>query len=63
MNNKEEFNPTVLKRMVEGGMSQAAIARHFGLSIPTVRKYLRLCGIKERQPGGRRPLLQLEVER
>lgn len=62
MENMEKFNAENLRGMIEAGERQSDIAKFFGISIQTVRKYLRLFEIDERQPSGRKPLIKHEEQ-
>ena len=59
MRNMERFTPDEIKRMVGSGMRRGDIAQFFSLSVPSVRKYMRLMGVEGKQPGGRKPLVPL----
>jgi DNA invertase Pin-like site-specific DNA recombinase len=59
MRHTERFTPAEVGRMIESGMRRSDIARYFAVSVPTLRRYMKLIGVEGKQIGGRKPFIRL----
>lgn len=53
----DRFTTAEVELMIQSGMRRGDLAGYFAVSVPTLRRYLKLIGVEGKQRGGRKPFI------